>query len=370
MNTSLLGTVLLLAWQNAATDQAPSPKTKPEASQSVSFSDAYFGLEFSHPKTWTVTKKGRDMTRFAIPIEGSPVPGELEIMRTSFHQTKDLWQSIQLQANATMRREVVRQWEQDVINVPMLSTQINFTDRGVAKTTMTGLYYTKTPSKMLVRLTSAIGDFDKLKYQFDSALESLHTIDGSAPVEDDPNYVFPVTKKPQPAASRPVLIDAGAAPKVKKPRHQTGIPLTVSTKAVTMNIPSDWTTEDVKDGHFVLHHPKLKEPIQVEVHSSLDSDRPAAALLKLSGDELAEFLPGVTREDTDPTINETGCSVSTVWRVGKNDKGNLVTFHASAEQGDFYLILNFRTTSIADAKAYRSLIRELLGEINLEATGS
>jgi len=356
MMTPLFAAILILA---------------PQAKDSATFTDAYLGLSFTHPKNWIELKRTKDIARYTIPVEGTTDTAELEIIRSNFHSTKDVWQTIQLRANETLHREIVRQWEQDVIKVPMLCTQINFTDHDIAKTTLTGLYYTKTPLKMLVRLTSPVGDFDKVKYQFDQALLSLHTSNGTTPVEDDADFKFATTKKPALAPPMPEIIDAGT-PTVKKapktPKKQVTIPLTVSTKSVSLHAPQGWTFDTPKDGVTVLHHSGLLSGLTVEIHSTLDSDRPSRMLTKITGAELPEFLAGVKREDTDPTHNDSGCSIGTVWRIGKDAKGDLFVYHASGEQGDFYFIASYRSTSLSKWKSERRVIDALMEQISL--TGS
>src|SRR3954466_14728017 len=124
-------TVPIVALLALAT-QAQAPQTP--ASDVSSYTDTYLGLAFNIPKTWTMVKKTKDMTRYAIPVEGSAMPAELEIIRSPFHSSKEIWQTIQLRTNETLHREVARQWEQDVIQVPILFTQLNWDDKGVAKT--------------------------------------------------------------------------------------------------------------------------------------------------------------------------------------------------------------------------------------------
>lgn len=331
------------------------------------FTDPYLGLVINHSKDWTQLKNVKDIVRFSIPIEGSSDTAELQIMRRSFHDTKEVWRTIQIHANESMHRDVVRQWEQDVINVPLLCTQISFTEKGQAKTTLTGLYYTKTPTKLLVRLTSPTESFEKVRAEFMKTLESLHTTNGAMPLADDPNFEFVETKKPQLAAVKPFLIDQPRTPAARVFKDQVIVPMVVSTKSVQLKLPQGWTAGEVKDGVLTIQYSKVPCSIKIEVHSSLDSDRPSVALNKATSQELADFLPGVARQDTDPVTNEAGCAISTVWRTGKDAKGPLVTLHASGEQGEFYFLTSYRTVSPAEARQAHKLIAALFEEISLNA---
>jgi hypothetical protein len=363
MNTTLLAAILVLASPQAQDSAAKS--TQKKAVDPTLFTDPYLGLAFTHPKTWTLLKKSKDTTRYSIAVEGSPDTAEIDLVRSPFHSTKDIWQSIQLKANETLHRQVVRQWEQDVIKVPMLCTQLSYTDKDVPKSTLTGLYYTKTPLKMLVRLTAPAADFDKVKYEFDQSLETLHTTNGTTPQEDDPDFKFAETKKPQLAPPTPDIIDNGAPATPKLIRGESRATVDVSTKSVTLKFPRDWKADGIKAGELQLHHAKLGSSITFSVHYSLDSERPATALIHATGPELSDFLPGVKREDTEPTQNVAGCSISTVWRFGKTASGDLCTFHASGEQGDFYFIAAFRATSVRELREDQRLIRSLMDDISL-----
>jgi hypothetical protein len=235
----------------------------------------------------------------------------------------------------------------------------------VAKTTLSGLYYTRTPLKMLLRLTSPAADFEKVRYEFQTALETLHTTNGTQPQEDDEDVKFEPTKKPQPVPDRPKVLDGGPKEaKVVKP--PVSVPLTISTKSVNLRLPTGWTASDVTEGKLTLRHPKLSTPLTVEVRYSLDSEKSTSALMRQAGASLDQFLPGATRLDTEPKRNAAGCTVATVLRIGKDQKGDLVTFDATGEQGDFYLLAGYRVASKAAWKADQRLLKELLDQISLE----
>jgi hypothetical protein len=329
----------------------------------TTFSDPYLGLQFNHPASWIVRRKTKDMTRYTIPIAGSSEKADLQIFRAIFHNTKDVWQTLQLRSNETMKRKVDRQWEQVVINVPMLCTQLSFIDHGVPVTTLTGLYYTKTPMKMLVRLTAPTSDFDKVKYEFDQSLQSLQTTNQSTPEEDDPNVKFADTK-PQLAPPKPDIVSVEAPSPPKLLKDLVGVKLIVSTKPVTLKVPHGWSSS-VKDNEVTLGSSKLSGKLVVTVHYSLDSERPAAALVHASAPELDLYNVGVKREDTEPTPNLETCWISTVWRMGATAKGELYSYHASGEQGDFYFIAEYQTHSLKDYQADRKVIRALMDEIAL-----
>jgi len=339
----------------------------PQGQETTTLSDPYVGIAFNYPKKLTLIKKTKELMRYSVPIDGSSATAELEIIRSPYHADKDLWQTIQLRANETLKREVVRQWEQDIIQVPMLFTQVNWTDKGTPKTTLSGLFYTQTAQKLLVRLTASAIDFPTANSEFLTSLESLHTLDGTQPKEDDINVKFDVTKKPEPAPVKPTIISTGGQTNGKLFKGPVDVSLTISTKSVVMHLPEGWSASDVADGKLKLKHAKLSSPILVEVRSILDSEAASTALNKRASDGLPAFAAGPRRRDTAPTPNRAGCAIGTVWRLGKGaTEGELYTFDASGVQGDFYLLAGYRSTTLAAYNQDKTLIRELFDGISLE----
>lgn len=341
----------------------------PQGKDAGTFSDAYVGLEFTYPKTWTVAKKTKDTTKLEVPIEGSTEKAELEVIRTAYHSSKQTWQTIQLRANETLKREIVRQWEQDLIGVPMLLTQVNWTDKGgTARTTLSGLYYTRGALKLLMKLTAPATEFDKARYEFQNALQTLKTTDGKPPQEDDENLKIEPKAKPEPVAPRPKVISA-EVPSTHVVKPPVTVPMVISTKPVVLRLPQGWKASEVKDGKMTITSDKLSGPVTVEVRSTLDSEPAGSALLHQSGPRLDDFKVGLLREDTSPTANQAGCQIATVWRTGKAaTSGDLTTFDGVGQQGDFYVLLSFRSTEASKFKNDRKAIRALLDQVSLESS--
>lgn len=332
----------------------------------ASYSDPVLNLAFEHPKAWTAGKKTKDSARYTVPIPESTETAELEVVRTPFHSSKEIWNTIQVRVNEQLKREVVRQYEQDVLSVPMLFTQVQFTEQGVSKTTLSGLYYTRTPVKLLVRLTAPTAEFEKAQFSFQEALQSLRTLDGSTPTEDDENVALTVPKS-QP--KEPPKVKVIKTPGKDKPVDVklVDVPLTVSTKPIVFRVPEGWRTENVDGGKLTLRHDDLSGPITVEFHSTLDSEPAQNALFKLSSASLNDFSAVNRREDTNNVANKAGCSITTVWRIGKSSNGDLAVHESAGVQGNFYFLTSYRQTNAASLAAERKLIEALLSQVSLQA---
>jgi hypothetical protein len=350
MNLPLqIAALVLLAQQGTA---APTTKT---------FTEPYVGLSFNYPATWKIVKQKRDHTAISMPIPDSSDVADLEIQRTQFHQDKDLWQTIQLRINEQLKRTVTRQWDQEILDVPMLLTRIDYVDKGTATSATTGLLYTRTDQKFLFRLTAPHDSFDKAEYQLESALQSLRTVDGSLPKADDPNVKLDTPKKLVAAPLGPQILTSPAAAALKPILSPVKVDTIISTKKVTLRFPEGWTVTDKADSSMTLTHVGLSAPLKVSLASDLDSDPAPTALDTAAASTLDQFQTGPFREDRGPVPNHSAALIAMVWRVGKDQKGAyLSTFAGTCQSGDFYFVVKYQQTNPIATKGDRKLIDDLM----------
>ena len=337
----------------------------PGSADTVPYSDPVLGLAFDRPKSWVEGKKTRDISRYTIPLPETSETAELEIVRTPFHSSKEIWNTIQIRVNEQLKREVVRQWEQDVLDVPVLFTQVSYTDKGTAKTMLSGLYYTRTPVKLMFKLTTGTAEFEKAQFALQESLQSLRTLDGSTPKVDDEDVPLTVPKTTPVAPPKVKVIKDRSIPD-KPALTAVDVPLTVSTKSLSLKLPEGWRAEGVEGSKLTLRHEDLSGPIQIEVRNTLDSDAPLTALFKLSSKSLEEFASVGKREDTSNQVNGAGCSITTVWRIGKAASGDLMIHEVCGVQNDFYFLATYRLTNPSALPAERKLIRSLLDAVSLQ----
>jgi hypothetical protein len=358
MNTVSLAVMVALAGLQAAAPQtpatqAPAPQTPAaQAPKLITFNDPQLGLLFDHPPTWVVqkNKKGhakskteQGLTVMTLPTSTSPNGATLEIFHARFASTPDIWQTVQLRSNEQLNRTVERQWQQDILGVPLLLTRISYTDKSVPTTTLTGLLYTRTHQKLLFRLVGPTSDFDNVQYSFTTAMQTLRTVDGTMPVEEDPDHPLPPAKKsdPLPSARIPLMADVKPPKLVVAPN---AVKLVVSTKGLAFHYPNDWTVEKTSGTTITFKNEDVSGPVTLTFYSSLDSDPAATALMNLTMQDLSMFDSIALRLDSPALVNKAGCTVNTVWRIGKNSKGVLYTFQAVGQQGDYYFIADFKGT--------------------------
>ena len=340
------------------------------------YTDSQLGLSFAHPTNWLLEKsndaktaknkkkKDQQTVDFRIPLAGAVEDADLEIMRASFSGPPETWQSVQTDANKNLHRTVERQWQQEILGVPLLLTRINYTQNGTNRTTVTGLLYNDSPSKLLFRLTGPASDFDKAEFQFDQAMQTLRTTNNQLPTAQDPNRPAKPTKTDLRGLKHPLFV----------PPHPTvfkiapvAIPLVVSTKKIELRVPSGWSATQIEGSTFELHSAELPYPIVVRVSSTLDSDPPGTALLAASAASLGEFTSVSRREDTEAIVNDGGCTVASVWRTGMGPKGTLMTMEAAGSENDFYFIATCRPSPGPSYFAQRKTIHELLQTISIRS---
>ncbi|MDR3692410.1 MAG: hypothetical protein P4L46_23710 [Fimbriimonas sp.] len=354
-------------------------------STTKTFTEQYLGIQFNYPKTWTIEKTtkptlttapskskrkpriDKSTTLFSIPIANSMQKAELEVVRTEYHASIDLWQTIQLRESELNRTQVVRQWEQDILGVPMLFCRIDSTTRGTQLTSIVGLFYTRTSLKLLLRMTAPSSQIDSVQYEFNKMLETLRYVDGTLPQEDDPSInLEPVAKKLQPVMATPKVIDApptGPKVPIKAP---VATDLVVSTHKVVLRLPEGWSVANANGNTIELHSADVGSPVRLQAFSTLDSDPAGAALEKLAAKDLVDFGKVTSREDTASKVNAAGCSVAAVWRTGQANGGDLVTGEAYGSMGDLYFLIHYRQTDVSNYKAERKAIEQMLRQVSIE----
>ncbi len=347
------------------------------ADDTVTFSDAKLGLSFSHPKEWAVKKvevgkkrKGQkqdDFTTFTIPIEGSTKPAELTVVRAEFSGSAEEWQSIQVKANQNLRREVVRQWDQEILGVPMLLTRINYSEAGNAKSTLTGLLYSKTPLKLLFRLTGQAADFDKAQFAFTTAMESLRTLDGNLPSEQvagvDPTPAKKETEDP--TKQRRILSEGGYAPKKITPEQAANrIDLDLGS-SIKIGVPSGWSITE-RDSQYKLTNPEVSQPVELQLYVIETSESVQTTLEKQSSKELALF-DLADRNDQDWHVNLVGAKCTLIWRNGKSKGKPYSTLNGAVLGPKHYLVLHSVLSTGANADKESVLLKKLVEEMSIEA---
>lgn len=321
-------------------------------------------VQFEHPKAWKVETNRRNESRILIPIEGTQETALLEILPVTFESEKDIWLTAQKTVVANARYELVRQWEEEILRVPMLLTRYTFPNSRGVQVATSALLYSDWPRKFFWRLSAGAFEYEKAEFVWRQVLQSLRTVDGTEFKVLDPNAPRQKDRKVVPVqavTSKTVVIDDGTGGG-RRGAAETGEPLLEAKAAgrdVVVRAPKGWAVL-AGEGGFTLRHPDLEGPVRLRVESSLDADPAGRALFLASSRSLASYASVAERREQLPRANSAGARAAWVFRTGKSAQGFLSTWEATVEKGDFYLVLGYETTSTREVERARKLLDDFL----------
>jgi hypothetical protein len=387
MKIALLGMLSVTIYGVALGQTTPAPTsaptTAPQAAPQASVDSSVYtndelGLSMTHPKNWKQSKvqiknrtkfniidpkswrpaKVDNTTRFLLPLPGVDEKGVLEIYAVSFNSTTEIWQDSQRDINEQMKKIVLRQWQEELMGVPLLLTKIQSNGKAGTTLTETGIMYSATPRKLVFRLTASPDNFDKADFEFRQAMQTMRTTDGRLPSAEDPDRKLGLSDL-NPGSAKKVIWTAPSAPKATPVKGDVTAEATAGGKKLLLRAPSGWKIVKEADGSFTLTSNELSGPAKVSVFSSLDSEPPGKALVKASGQNLETFSKVTKREEKGPFTSRSAANVVSIARVGLAGSKGMGSFEAAGLTGDFYWLLSWKgddTAMARDRKALDNLV--------------
>lgn len=332
--------------------------TAPQSDEKT-FTDTELGLSFTHPKSWQVARDRSKAWKINIPLEGG-AKGTLEIFAVSFREPADRWQEYQALANQNLKRTVDRQWQEEILGVPMLLTRIYYSQKDVPMATLVGLLYGAVPKKMNFRLTAPASGFEQAEQEWRTALQSLRTISGKLPDTEDPTKPPPdPVLQPTTPKNQAVLKPPSQEKPTRKVRGRNKLATKAAGRDVVFTFPGGWTATTDGDG-FLLTRNGFKGRLRLEVLGTLDSPPANRALSAITAEALGEFSKVTLRDEPRPSYNKAGAMVTWVRREGFNVDKPLFIHQAAGECGDYYWLIDYRSDDPRIARRERGAIEELL----------
>lgn len=330
---------------------------------------ALIALSFNCPKDWVVTVDKKKNVKIVFPVPSGSTAATVEIFPTNFVGEKDQWQLIQAEFVRTSKRELVRQWEEEILGVPLLLTRANFLDGTTQRSTVNALLYNDSARKMWFRLTAAPEDFDSADYAWRTALQSLRTFSG-APLKAQVPGVKPDPKKqPEELPTRPpnvTQIDDPTKQPKKDQRHPfKSFELMIANRKVRLQFPDTCKIDQGPDGLLKLTIPGVANPLTLNVFSNLDSDPSERALFKASSETLARLPKVERRDELGPTPNLANAVLHSIWRRGSGADGSLTTLDAAISVDPFYALASWSVKGVSTQE--RQLVDAVLRELTLVA---
>lgn len=313
-------------------------------------------LAFNHPKSWKFQKQRSGGDKAIIPLSSGKT-ATLEVYDVVFASDRGQWQDLQKQFLTQLHRDVVRQWQEEILSVPLLMTLGQFEAKGTNTSILSGLLYSRTPRKFVFRLTSPSEEYSNLEVQLRTSLQTLRTLDGKTLTAEDPAALhtdedFKVKPVQEPEKAMPVG-ESRSKPKVVR-GEKTADGRTGGVD-VRLYFPKDWTGAAISPTEFKLVGPEKLE-IRASIASILDSP-PQRAALTLSAAKSLDGFETVSKRDDYEATSKTGALVMWVSREGLFSKKPVASFDAAGRNGDFYWVFSWsgKPTDTAKLKALEAL---------------
>lgn len=335
--------------------------------QGAQFSNPELNFTFTHPKAWKVVTNKKAVSTVTIPIPESRSVATMEIYAVSYRLSSDEWLGMQASVAKNMGHEVVRQWTEDLLNVPLLLTRTQMAGSSGDQTVMQGMLYSATTRKLLFRLVAPTAVFAQAEAEWRALWPSMRTVDGTLPVREDPaRTVEPVEPNKLPVfRPSPVVVISKVGVNGEAELGLVAIDCQAAGRTLKLHVPEGWSGVRREDGVIVLSHALLPTPLEVTVLSTLDSDLPARALFRLSAKSLDRYKTVATREEPVARPNKAGALVSFVLRSGQSADGPLRTLDAVGHTGEFYWSFTRAWPGTPDAVA-RELVLALAQAMSVE----
>lgn len=341
MNAAILTAVLLFHPSPQATEQK--------------YVSTPHGLELQYPSNWKFEKK-KNFVAWTIPTAAGPA--RVELFATNYRKDAESWQKIQAQVNTDMKREVVRQWEEVLLGVPLLLTQVQYDN----KTLLIGILYSASRDKFHFRLESPSSGFDEAESAWKSTLNTLRPIGGAMPsVEDGQKPVDPTpTKEPT-----TVTFSSSSAKPAKPSKGE--MKASVANRDVTLFFPENWTLT-AKDGFYELKNPDLSGTARIELYSTIDSPEGGVTAMKWMNQDLDHFDKVLSRENLGPKLNSVGANMFYGTRIGQKDgKPRNVIAGVADYQGYYFFLVYESSDEAATFTKKRKLIESFFDKTRLQA---
>ena len=393
MNKRLLITFAVAAVASAAFAQDPSNTDQSAAKTdqtpaTKSFADYQIGMAFDYPTNWVLVedpkapkskklipdsilgkkskkklaagKQAQGETLFYVPSGAHTA--NLEIYGITYDHAPEEFEKNQSDMATLDKKQVVKQWREQILGVPLLLTKTTYEDAAGPEVTLLGLVYSRTPYKMLFRLTAIDTEYDSAEAQLRQVLQTLHTTSGDLPVAEDPNHPLDASAYQNVVNKAPkVLVMSTPHPDATKAKKgEVAVSATVSGQKTLFTIPAGWTADaPAADGTIALHNPTVTGTVTITLASVIDSDPPGSAMLKASAASLNQFNKVDKRNETTDDFSTAGDATDTIWRMGAGANGPLTTCDAFGSMDEFYWLLSYKLAGVptaAETKAIDDLI--------------
>lgn len=284
-------------------------------------------IKFEYPAAWTL-KRDRLYDELTFKVNDKTVI--VQLMSTEMDFPKEEWQSVNREVNQQNNREVIRQWEEELLGVPLLLMRVRDSKPQEPQIILSGLLYGARKQKFLFRLYAPESVAESAEQQWHTVLLSSNTLSGKLPSEA------------LPAENPSATIDTGGGEvRVEILKPATGEPSkaewgTVSTlvdeqHGLHFYSPEGWTFKE---------NSLSNGAIRVNLVVGLGSDQVVrTAWLKQSGEALDRLAKVTSRIESEPAFTKAAFKGGTLIRRGVSEDKEIVQWLAyGASNGNFFIL--------------------------------
>jgi hypothetical protein len=336
--------------------------------QSKTYTSPELGLSFTYPADWTVQENKRlGETRLTMGQAGSSLASYVLIYASATRDSIEQWQLIQETVAKQLRLTMEKQWQEELLGVPLLLSRTRMVQGAEPTTMLTGLLYTRTARKFHFRLVAPSQSFDEAERKWREVLLTLQTTSGELPKVEDPSVAKPEdpTKRPPVEKPKPITRLTPEKTVVKVRRAEKSLSVAAAGRPAVLYYPENWEIS-VSGNRLQATSGGLRGTLQVEVFSTLDSPQPEKALLRASGESLASFRSVTSRQD-QALANHAGARCLYVLRTGVSQSGGkIVTLEATGASGDLYWLIRYRADPGEHFDSDRGRLMDLIARMSVE----
>ena len=318
------------------------------------------GFQFSYPKEWKLTKS-RDHITFTIPYDDVKRSAQIEVYAMTFWSDIQIWQTAQATAAKTDHREVVKQWQEEILTVPMLFSRTQWTAKsGDQMMADNSFVYAATRRRLAFRVVSQAMDWERTEANFRNLLQTLK-YNGGIPKVLDPSKPEQEMFVPE-GRSKETIWHIPAKLPVDPVKGDQAVETTASTIALIVNFGSPWKASS----ELGFTHAEVVGTVTIRAYTSLEADPPGKAVMKAGARSMEAFTKIDKRYEKGPLTNRAGATYAFIMRQGTGKDGPLVAIDAVISSGDYYLLLHWESSDAKAAGGAKDKVLELINSLSVE----
>ena len=323
------------------------------------YRDAQLGISFNYPRNWGLRKE-RYMTVLTWRSSGGR-DVKAQWVPTAFRDSAELWQRLQVDVAANRGDRIEKQWEEELLGVPLLLTRVTREEKGVTRSVWAGLIYSRTVNKLNFRVYSAPEDAAEAEASWRKVLLSVRTVTGDTPEAEAPGTkIVPPKEK---VVDEPTVTWSSTSGSVKPRPVRAPKRQKLEKQPFFAYTPDAWEAKSDAIGVMGLKGTLILEAKKVGEGTG------QKVWMNASSAQLVSMESVTTRKEKELGINRAGYTVWEVVRAGVCS-GKPATLAVWGGQLDDNIWLLKYQGLPEEFRSDRSLIEGLVQSLSVESTGT